>query len=293
MNIEDAAARAAGLPCWTNPGEPKVLDGGITNRNFRVADDGKNFVVRIGDDIPVHGVMRWNEHTVSEAAHRAGLSPRVHYHEPGVLVLEFIEGRPYAEADVADPENLPKVVDLVRSCHRDLARHVRGPVLSFWIHHIIRDYVATLRDAGSSHVPKLTGLETTAGDLEVATGPVQIVLGHNDMLAANIIDDGTRLWLIDWEYAGFSASLFDLAGLATNNGLSEEQERFMLERYHEDTVGEGLWRSYTAMKCASLMRETLWSMVSETHSAIDFDYAEYTAQNLARLDAALVNFRNT
>ena len=128
--------------------------------------------------------------------------------------------------------------------------------------------------------------------MEEATGPVTIVLGHNDLLAANILDDGKRLWLIDWEYGGFNTPLFDLAGLAGNNGLSETQERDMLRQYFGEDPDQR-WRAYQAMKCASLMRETLWSMTSEIHSEIDFDYAAYTAENIERLNASLSDFNNT
>jgi len=128
--------------------------------------------------------------------------------------------------------------------------------------------------------------------LEAAVGQIDLVISHNDLLAANILDDGERLWLIDWEYGGYNSPLFDLAGLASNNGLSESQEHAMLEQYFGG-VSDKRWRSYQAMKCASLMRETLWSMTSEIHSEIDFDYSAYTVENIARLDAALSGFTNT
>ena len=248
-------------------------------------------MVRLGDDIPVHGVMRWNELAIMRAAHEAGISPGVHYHEPGVIVIEFVAGRSCTEADVRDPARLDRITDLVRRCHREVPERLRGPVLTFWVFHVIRDYAATLRSDGSPHAGRLAGLLGTAAMLEAAVGPVEIVLGHNDLLAANILDDGRRLWLIDWEYGGFNSPLFDLGGLATNNGLSEPQERAMLERYF-GAPPDSRWRSYQAMKCASLMRETMWSMVSEIHSGLDFDYGEYTAENLSRLEAALADFRN-
>jgi thiamine kinase-like enzyme len=144
---------------------------------------------------------------------------------------------------------------------------------------------------GSRHAAALPEMLSEANMLQAATGPVELVIGHNDLLAANILDDGHKLWLIDWEYGGFNTPLFDLAGLATNNALSEEQEQVILERYFEAPV-EVRWRSYQAMKCASLMRETLWSMTSEIHSELDFDFANYTAENMARLTAALAEFRN-
>ncbi|MGO8126869.1 phosphotransferase family protein, partial [Rhizobium ruizarguesonis] len=78
--------------------------------------------------------------------------------------------------------------------------------------------------------------------------------GHNDLLAANFLDDGKLLWLIDCDYAGFNTPLFDLGGLASNNELSEAAERTMLETYFDRQLTDNLSRRYTAMKCASLLR---------------------------------------
>ena len=47
------------------------------------------------------------------------------------------------------------------------------------------------------------------------------------------------------------------------------------------------------MKAAAALRETLWSMVSEIHSELDFDYAAYTASNLATYRASLADALNT
>jgi thiamine kinase-like enzyme len=128
--------------------------------------------------------------------------------------------------------------------------------------------------------------------LEQAIGAVAIVFGHNDLLPANLIDDGDKVWLIDWDYAGFNSPLFDLGGLASNNELSEDQEQWLLETYFECEVDDSLYRRYRAMKCASLLRETMWSMVSEIHSELDFDFSAYTAENLNRFERALADFNN-
>lgn len=289
--MTDAKARAAALPIWTGTVEPVPLDGGITNVNFVVEDGGRKYVVRVGDDIPIHQVMRFNELAASRAAEAAGISPAVRYHEAGVLVIDFIEGRTLGEADVRQPETLVRILPIVKRCHQEMPGKLRGPALMFWVFHVIRDYGWTLEQAGSPHGGKLPGLRDAAAALERAVGRIDLVFGHNDLLAANFIDDGDRIWLIDWDYAGFNSPLFDLGGLASNNGLSESQEEWLLETYFEQPVDAALRRGYAAMKCASLLRETMWSMVSELHSELEFDYSGYTAENLARFEVAFDEFQ--
>jgi thiamine kinase-like enzyme len=289
--MNDANGRAAELSCWKTAVEPKPLVGGITNANFVVDDAGGRYFVRVGNDIPLHGIMRFNELAASRAAFQAGLSPEVVHHEPGAIVLRFVEGDTLSPVDVREPVCLQRIVPLVRRCHREMPRYFRGPALVFWVFHVLHDYAASLREAGSRMVGELPRLMQAAEHLEESVGPVKLVFGHNDLLAANFIDDGTRLWLVDWDYAGFNSPLFDLGGLASNNELSPSQEDWLLETYFETAIHDELRHRYAAMKCASLLRESMWSMVSEIHSSIDFDYAAYTAENLARFDKAWAEFR--
>jgi len=288
-----AAARAAGLACWSGPVSPQPLAGGITNHNFVVEDRGERFVVRIGDDIPVHGVMRFNERAASIAAHRAGVSPEVVHAEPGALVVRFIEGRSFTEDDVRRPENRDRIVALVRRVHHEIPKHFRGPALVFWVFQVIRDYANTLIEGESRLAGEVPRYLATAAALEEAVGPVRIVFGHNDLLPANFIDDGARLWLVDWDYAGFNTPLFDLANLASNSQFSAADEDALLEAYFEAPATDALRRRLAAMKCASLLREAMWSMVSEIHLDIDFDYVAYTDENLARFERAYADFKQS
>ena len=116
---------------------------------------------------------------------------------------------------------------------------------------------------GSRHLAILDDLLARAARLETAVGPIDVVFGHNDLLAANFLDDGKRLWLVDWEYAGFNSPLFDLGGLASNSELSLEQAEAALELYFDRPVDDELRRRAAAMTAASLLRETMWSMVSD------------------------------
>ncbi len=280
-----------GLSCWTGPVDPQPLSGGITNVNFVVADGGEKFVVRVGGDIPLHGVMRFNELAASRAAHAAGVSPEVTHWEPGALVLRFIEGRTFGPEDVRKKVNLERIVELIRRVHRDVPKHLRGPALVFWVFHVLRDYAATLRDGDSRMVPELARLLAIADGLEGEIGPIELVYGHNDLLAANLIDDGKRLWLVDWDYAGFNSPLFDLANLASNNEFPTDMEDRLLETYFGRPAEKALRRRYAAMKCASLLREAMWSMVQEIHSTLDFDFVDYTAENLDRFERVHGDFQ--
>jgi thiamine kinase-like enzyme len=282
--MTDAKTRAVQLPCWQGAVDPQPLGGGITNVNFVVNDAGQKYVVRIGDDILVHQIMRFNELAASRAAHDAGISPEVVYAEPGAVVLRFIEGKTLAAEDIRQRPVLERIVPLLKRCHRDILRHLRGPVLTFWVFHVIRDYGHTLREGNSRMLPQLPDLLAKAEHLEQQVGPVELVFGHNDLLAANFIDDGKKIWLIDWDYAGFNSPLFDLGGLASNNELSTQDEEWLLETYFDKPLDNELRQRYHAMKCASLLREAMWSMVSEIHSGLDFDYAAYTEQNLSRFE---------
>lgn len=278
--------RAQSLPIWQGAVRIAPLGGGITNVNFVAQDDVRKVVVRIGDDIPVHQILRFNELSASRAAHAAGVSPAVLHHEPGVLVIEFIEGKTLTAADFQADGVLDQAVALIRRTHTEVPGHLRGPVLTFWVFHVIRDYAATLRAGNSAYLGLLPGLLADAARLEKAVGPIEMVFGHNDLLPANFLHDGKRLWLIDWDYAGFGSALFDLGGLAANNALTPAQEAHMLQTYYGRAPEAGLWRRYRAMKAAAALRETLWSMVSEIHSELAFDYAAYTSANLATYRAA-------
>lgn len=283
MTPED---RIRQLDLWTGPVSIAPLGGGITNRNFLVSDRTQRAVVRIGDDIPVHQIMRFNELSASRAAEAAGVSPPVLHHGQGILVIRFVEGRTLTATDLNDRSTLRKAVQLAARAHREIPHHLRGPALVFWVFHVIRDYAGTLRQGPSAYHALLPELLADAARLEAAVGPITLVFGHNDLLPANFLDDGHRLWLIDWDYAGFNSPLFDLGGLAANNNLSAADEDWMLAEYFGAAPDPAQMRAYRAMKTAAALREAMWSMVSEIHSTLDFDFAAYTATNLATYRAA-------
>jgi thiamine kinase-like enzyme len=289
--MTDTANRIADLPCWNSPVSIEPLSGGMTNLNFKVTDGDQSFVVRLGEDDPIHLISRRNEIASCEAAFAIGLSPELIYHEDGIMVARFVDGQVFEEAEVRDPKNLERIIEVMNRFHHEMPTRFHQVPVMFWVFQVFRHYHNLLAQGESAHVARLPELAQIGRELEAAVGPVEIVFGHNDLLAANFIDDGDKIWLIDFDYAGFNSPLFDLSNLASNNELDEDQEQVMLERYFGVVANRATLASYNAMKCASLLRETLWSMVSELYSRVDMDFADYTRKNLARFDNAYIEYR--
>jgi thiamine kinase-like enzyme len=277
---------ARSLPIWQGDVTVAPLGGGITNVNLLVQDTVRRAVVRIGGDIPEHHIRRDVELSASRAAYAAGIAPAVIHAAPGALVIDYIDARTLTAADLCDDGMLDQALALITRAHRDIPYHLRGPAPLFWVFHTLRDYAARLDR------PEVPALMAQAVLLEQAVGAIDLIFGHNDLLPANFLHDGNRLWLIDWEYAGFNSPLFDLGAIA-NCGLTQVQERRMLATYFGGEPDAGLWHRYMAMKAASALREAMWSMVSEIHSTLTVDYAAYTQANLVTYHAAYAAFEET
>ena len=288
----DYFKRIESLNCWEHKIHCEPIEGGITNRNFLVEHGNEKFFVRLGVDIPEHGVYRFNELAASRAAHKCGISPEVVYAETGAMVLRFINGKTLEPENLRDISILKKVVSLLKTCHQQMPLYLPGSSLIFWVFQVIRGYVNTLKKSKSRLIQKLSRFLVINNELEKTVGTIDLFYGHNDLLSGNFIEDNNRLWLVDWDYAGFNSPLFDLANLASNNEYDEGHERELLKMYFENEVSDDLWKRYFAMKCASLLRESMWSMVSEIYSKLDYDYVQYTAENLERFENTFADFKN-
>jgi thiamine kinase-like enzyme len=290
--IKTNEQRLRSLPCWKGGIAIEPLRGGISNESWLVADGAGRHVVRFGKDYPFHHVLREREIMTARAAHAAGFAPELQYAEPGVMVSAFVEAKTYGPDDVR--ANSERIGRLMRDFHETMPRHVSGPGFMFWVFHVIRDYARTLDRGGSRMMAELQSYLALADELERAQAPLPIVFGHNDLLPANFLDDGGKIWLIDFEYAGFNTAMFDLAGAASNAGMSDDEARRLLTAYFGREPDAAILRSHAAMQCASLLREAMWSMVSELHlNAPGVDYVAYTGENLAKLGTALDQYRST
>ncbi len=267
------------VPIFNNIKRIDKINGGITNQNFMVKNhDNQNYFVRICKDIPEHLISRENEINSSTAAYKIGVSPKIIYTNDKLIIFEFIEGKTLGEKDVKD--NLIEIISLLKKVHKNIPKKIEGKSQIFWVFHVIRHYQNFLNKNNSKYKKILNDLIVQAEKIEKYSSPYDIVYGHNDLLAANFIKKNRRIYLVDWEYAGYNTPLFDLGGISSNNSFSEKEEILMLENYFDKKISNSLLSKYYCLKTASLLRETMWSMVAELISTINFNYENYTGQNL-------------
>lgn len=283
--------RIADLGIWKGEISTEPLTGGLSNEGWKVTDDIGIHVVRFGHDYPFHHVDRKRELMTARAAYDAGLAPEVEFAASGVMVSQFIDAITWQESDV---RNAPaRVAELVHKFHHEMPRHVSGPGFMFWVFHVMRDYARTLEDGNSPFRKEIPRYLVLGQEMELAQIPMPIIFGHNDLLPANILDDGNRLWLIDFEYAGFSTAMFDLAGAASNSGMNDAEAKALLDSYFGKAVDPATLKAFDAMQCASLLREAMWAMVSQLHlDAPGADYGEYAIENLERFETALQHYQD-
>ena len=208
---------------WNGKINISSIKGGITNKNFLVADGSKKYFVRIGDDIPEHLVFRSNEVQASKAASKIGICPKLLFNEKSIQVFNYVEGKTFESEDIK--KNLDNITKLIKKVHTKIPNELIGQSVIFWVFHVIRNYKNFLDEHKSSYIKILPDLLKKALKLESVSSPFEIVFSHNDLLPANFIQDQEKIWLIDWEYAGFNTPLFDLGGLASNNDFNENEEK--------------------------------------------------------------------
>ena len=232
MQAELSAALAALEPAIGRAeSEPVPLEGGITNRNFRLRIGGDDVVVRLpGKDTELLGIDRAAERAATEAAALAGVGPEViaFLAAPPCLVTRFIPGRPIEAAELREPPLLEQAAAALRAFHA-------GPPLPsrFDAFAIVDAYHATAAARGAPIPPAFPDLIAGAHAIRaVLTGPEHApVPCHNDLLTANFLHDGERVRIVDWEYAGMGDRYFDLGNLSVNNGFAEEDDERLLAEY--------------------------------------------------------------
>ena len=118
-----------------------------------------------------------------------------------------------------------------------------------------------------------------AGRIEAKRSAEEPVPCHNDLLTANFLDDGERLRIVDWEYAGMGDRFFDLANFSINHELDAAQSEALLGAYFGEARPADL-EALELMRFMSDFREAMWGVVQSAVSELDFDFVAYAARAL-------------
>ena len=292
VHIELEAALAALAPQLGAPaGEPQPLDGGITNRNFRMLLGGREVVVRMpGKDTGLLGIDRAAEAEATRAAALAGVGPEVvaFLADPPCLVTAFIPGRPVEAAELRSPPLLDDVAAALRAVHEGAALPSRFDAFT-----IVEGYRDTAARCGAPIPAGYDELAAGARAIRRAlSGPEHVpVACHNDLLTANFLYDGTRARIVDWEYAGMGDRYFDLGNLSVNNGFTEADDERLLAAYWGEPCTDRRFAALRLMRIMSDFREAMWGVVQGAISELDFDFAAYAGEHLERVAAGLADAR--
>jgi thiamine kinase-like enzyme len=262
----------------------RVLSGGITNRNFLVtilgADD--RYVIRLaGHDTHLLGISREVEHAATVAAAGVGVGPEVtaFIRPEGYLVTRFIEGSPVSDEAIHGRETLERVAQSLRRIHD-------GPAIPglFVPLRIVEAYRA-LAAARGVRIPQAYDTAALIGRrIEVAclAKPVELRPCHNDLLKANFIDDGARIRIVDWEYAGMGDPFFDLGNFSVNHDLTPDEDADLLAAYGDGGRLDLLAR-LQLMRVVSDFREAMWGVLQQAISTLEVDFVSYAAEHFDRL----------
>ncbi len=261
-----------------------ALSGGITNRNFLVALPGgtQRYVIRLaGNDTHLLGISREVEHAATIAAAGVGVGPEVtaFIRPEGYLVTRFIEGSPVSVEQVRERDTLARIADSLRRIHQ-------GPAIPglFVPLRIVEAYRALAMARGVPIPPEYELAAAIGRRIELAclADPVELRPCHNDLLNANFIDDGSRIRIVDWEYAGMGDPSFDLGNFSINHELTPDDDAHLLSAYEGAADTRHLAR-LSLMRVVSDFREAMWGVLQQGISTLDVDFAAYAGEHFDRL----------
>jgi len=282
--LTEVIARLAAL-LGPRVGGVRPLDGGITNRNFRVMFGDNDYVVRLpGKDTNLLGIDRDAECIANEEAAKLGLAPKVaaKLEDPPCLVTCFVEGREMTPEDLHRPDAVDQVAASLREFHDSgLTLPTRFQVVDIAV-----DYAEVVRERGGqppqpfeqSLASAREVVEAVSDDAEHSPVPC-----HNDLLPANFLSGAERIVIVDWEYAGMGDRFFDLGNLAVNNEFGEEDEDRLLEAYFGEPATPRRRASLKLFRFMSDFREAMWGVVQRSVSDLDFDFDAYASKHFTRM----------
>jgi thiamine kinase-like enzyme len=256
-----------------------ALSGGITNRNEKLETSHGPMVLRLaGARTELLGINRAHEYQSARIAHAAGVGaePIAFLPEHGAILTRFISGATTLNPASAT-QHLKRIVAQLRAIHTAPAFPAH-----FSAFDTVRNYHRLALEHGVYFSDQLPSILAQMHRIEQTLAPHGSTCPcHNDLLPGNFLDDGQRIWIIDWEYAGNGNPFFDLGNFAINLELDETGCQHLLEAYfgHSNPQREA---QLHLMRLVSDLREAFWGYLQSGISTLEFDFVGYANQHLER-----------
>ena len=260
------------------------LSGGLTNRNFRVDTAQGVFVARVSSNSSdLLAIDRTSEFRNSTIAGNGAVGAQVLDFLPGegLLLISFIPGKTFGADDVA--ANLPRIATSLRNLHAlDSFDH------EFNMFNTQKNYQKIVVDQGFrlpegyvEFAPKVAEIKRAFEVLSEGLVPC-----NNDLLPGNFIDDGQKIWLIDYEYSGNNDACFEIGNVWAEAFLPLEALEELVSAYYGQHRPEKVARAWLWALMAKY-GWTLWASIQSSVSDIDFDFWEW---GMSKYDLARSEF---
>ena len=260
------------IPTLVDATNMVALGGGLTNKNYRVDTEGGHFMMRVSDKTTsLLGINRANERVNTERAHRAGVGAALVDALPheNVLVVGWIEAKTLHAEDIhARPDLLLRIADSMKKLHA-------GPAFQGDFHFptVRKQYLQTVLDAGYFMPDRYLAIESLVLQLEevLTLTAEELVPCNNDLLAENFMDDGKKIWIVDYEYAGQNEASFEIGNFASEIALNDAQLTLFCDAYRQKHRTSKIARA-KAWSMIARFGWVMWASIQEAVSPIVFDF---------------------
>ena len=291
MNKEQLILKLQKLSFFEGNIELDLIEGFMTNYNYLVFHNNNTYVLKLGNYSEHYGVIRSHEIEASKAGHKAGISPEVIYYDNKITIFNYIKSKYLTSENIREKITLKRIVHLIKVVHNEVTKYLENQNMQNNIFQLINKRIFQLKKSNSPYIDSVNNYINDYKFFKKEFEQDEKVFTHNDFFYKNILDDGKKLWLVDWEYSGFNPPFLDLANLSKNNELSADDDNFILEEYCGDLADSSTIYKFYALKCVSLLNEMLWYMLSEIFSKKVFDYKSHTDKIINRYNKEMKYFK--
>ena len=262
----------------------KELSGGLTNRNFLIETPADKYVARVSSNSSDFlSIDRGSEFINTTIAGKGGVGAEVLDYIPGegLLLISYISGKTFGAEDVA--ANLPRIATSLRNLHAlEPFDH------EFNMFNTQSNYFKIVKEQGFRVPDGYVDFEPMVAQIKKAFEVLfeGLVPCNNDLLPGNFIDDGKKIWLIDYEYSGNNDACFEIGNVWAEAFQPIEALEELVTAYYGAHRPDKVARAWLWALMAKY-GWTLWASIQDSVSEIEFDFWEW---GMSKYDLARSEF---